>query len=62
VLEPPMGCSRVDEIRQCELVNVPEPLKRPGVDRRDLVRGDADKVVNRVADLVLMLRHCCTAS
>lgn len=62
VLEPPMGRARVDEIRQRELVNVPEPLKWAGVDRRDLVGCDADEVMNRVADLVLLLRHCSSAS
>ena len=47
----------VDEISQCELMNVSKALKRPRVDRRHLVGGDTDKVMNRIADLVLVLGH-----
>ena len=57
VLEPTVRRAWVDEISERELVNVPKALKRPGVDRCDLIGCDSDEVVNRIADLVLMLRH-----
>jgi hypothetical protein len=47
----------INEIGQSELMDVSEPLKRPRIDCRNFVRRDANKVVNRVPDLVLMLRH-----
>ncbi len=57
VLEPAVRRAWVDEIGERELVNVPEALKRPGVDRCDLIGCDSDEVVNRIANLALMLRH-----
>lgn len=57
MLEPAVRRTGVNEIRQRELMNVPKALKRPRVDRCDFVGGHADEVVDRIADLVLMLRH-----
>src|SRR4051812_31177199 len=48
VFESAMRGSGVYEVCQRELMNVPEALKRPGVDGRNLVGGDTDKVMNRV--------------
>jgi alkanesulfonate monooxygenase SsuD/methylene tetrahydromethanopterin reductase-like flavin-dependent oxidoreductase (luciferase family) len=57
MFEPAMRRSGIDERRQRELVNVPKALEWARVDRRNFVGGDADEVVNGIADLVLMLRH-----
>lgn len=62
MLEAAMCRSGIDEVGERELVNVPKTLERSGVDGRNLVGGDADEVVNRVPDLVLVLGHACTAS
>jgi hypothetical protein len=44
-------------IRQRELMNVPEALKRPGIDGCHFVGRDADEVMNRIANLVLVFGH-----
>jgi len=44
MLEPAMRRSRIDEIRQRELMNVPKTLKRSRGDGRNLVGRDADEV------------------
>lgn len=61
MLEAAVRCSGVDEGCQRELVDVTKTLKGPRVDRGYFVGCDAE-VVNRVTDLMLMLRHGCKAS
>ena len=62
VLEPAMRRAGIHEIRQRELMDVSEPLKRPRIDRRHFIRRNANEVVNRVSNFVLMLRHGFGAS
>lgn len=62
MLETAMGRAGINEIGERQLMNVPKPLKWPGIDRSDFVRRDANEVMNWIADLVLMLRHGCRAS
>jgi hypothetical protein len=38
-------------------MNVPEALKRPGIDGCHFVGRDADEVMNRIANLVLVFGH-----
>lgn len=54
MLESAVGSARIDQIRHRELMNVPQPLERPRVDRTHLVARNSNEVVNRIADLVLL--------
>jgi hypothetical protein len=55
VLEAPVSGAGVDEIRESELMDVSQTLKRPGIDDPSLIGRDPDEGVDRVADLVLVL-------
>ena len=57
MLEPLVGCRRIKQVGQRQLVDVPQPLERPRIQHRPLVRVQPDEDVNRVADLVEVLAH-----
>jgi hypothetical protein len=57
VLEATVSGAGINEISQRQLMDVPETLKGSRVDDLSLVRGDTDEGVNRVSELMLVLRR-----
>ena len=57
MFEPLVRRRRIEHVGQRELVDVPQPLERPRVQDRTLVRVQPDEDVDRVADLVQVLAH-----
>src|SRR5712691_1300782 len=57
MLEAFMRRTWVNEIGQCQLVNVAQSLKRTGVENFALVTVKPDKYVNRIPNLVNVLHH-----
>src|SRR5208282_144253 len=47
----------VEQVRQSELMDVAQPLKRPGIDDRTLIRVQADENMNGITYLMDMLAH-----
>ena len=57
VLETFMGRTWVNEIGQCQLVNVAQSLKRTGVENLALMAVQPDEYVDRVPNLMDVLGH-----
>lgn len=62
MFETAMRGAGINEVGQRQLMDVPEPLKWPRIDRRNFVRRDTNEVVKGVPNLVMVLRHGCPAS
>ena len=52
MLQPLVGCARVDKVGKCELVDVAQPLERTGTQYLAFVAVQTDEHVDRVPNLV----------
>jgi hypothetical protein len=57
MLKTAMCGSRINKIRESQLVNVPEPLERSGIENLSFVRVQPNKYVNGVTDFMNGLDH-----
>ena len=57
MLESFVGSARIDQVRESELMNMSEALKRTRVEHFPLIRIQTDKNMDGVSDFVLVLRH-----
>lgn len=57
VLESTMRGARIDEVGERQLMDVPQTLERSGVEDLSLGAIQAHEDVNRIPDLVYVLRH-----
>ena len=59
MLEPVVSRTGIDQVRQCQLMNVPKALKRTRIEDLSLVRIESNENVNRVPNFVdVFRRHC----
>jgi hypothetical protein len=58
MLKPVVGSTRVDEMRQRQLMNVPKALKRARIENLSLVRIESSEDMHRIPYFVdVFLRH-----
>jgi hypothetical protein len=57
VLKSFVSCTRVDEIAQSELMDVPQSLKRGRIDYSTFIRSNGDERVNWIAEFVEMFHR-----
>jgi hypothetical protein len=55
MLESSMGCTWINKIGKCKLVNVSEPLERPRIHHLSFVRVKVDEYVDGVPQFMMVL-------